>query len=100
MNCIRAPPSPHHLLPRVTGPKWSTTALPGVDRGCELVRRNDTSGARIMRAAPPGRFPTRGHRRLSCAGVTEIPEHLLKRSRERRAAASGDAAPAGAAAAA
>ena len=63
--------------------------------GCELVRRAP------MRAADerhhPCRFPTRQWWRLSCddviesqARVTEIPEHLLKRSQERRAALGGD----------
>src|ERR1700712_1246992 len=37
-------------------------------------------------------FPRSGARRLSSDAVTEIPEHLLKRSRERRAAAGGEAA--------
>jgi mono/diheme cytochrome c family protein len=43
-------------------------------------------------------FPRSGPRRLSCDDVTEIPEHLLKRSRERRASLGGDDAPADASA--
>ena len=69
------------------------------------IRARDVPGQPVEARARAGcqcidRFPFEPCRRLSCTAVTEIPEHLLKRSQAAKAKATGAEAPADAPAAA
>ena len=68
----------------------STTVVRTTDDQCELVHGGGPARPRTPEF-PESEFPNSAPRALSFVGVTEIPEHLLKRSQARRGA-GGDAA--------